>query len=111
MSKFTPGPWHAFPCRHSGSEKEVPYLWQIRDAKHDIVATTAQYGVHTGAPLGREERAANAALLTAAPELLAALESALWEVTQFEKRTGVPQLLAWAATARRVIAKAKGEEA
>lgn len=73
-AKATPGPWHAFPCRYSDSEKEVPYLWQVRDEKHDIVATTAQYGIHTGAPLGREERAANAALLAAAPELLAALE-------------------------------------
>lgn len=112
MSKNTPGPWIPFACRYSDSETEPPYLWQIRqESTGDIVATTAQYGVHSGAPLGRDERAANAAMLAAAPELLAALialDEAFCNINEFSTREERSSARAALINARAAITKAKG---
>lgn len=42
----------------------------------------------------------------AAPAMLAALQAAVWEVSQFEKRTGIPQFTKWLSDARAAIAAA-----
>lgn len=94
MSKYTPGPW-----RIGGKEKRVIFA-----ANGDVVARTAAYGEQSETP---DAEAGNAALIAAAPALLAALECivARWEsdiVPPAEK------LSACIAMSRAAIDKAKG---
>jgi len=44
---------------------------------------------------------------TGAAELAEALESALWEVEGFQKRTGIPQFAGWISTARAALDRYK----
>ena len=100
MSEHTPGPWH--PVRITcvkgtafGIEAEGPYRGEIaslQDAEHIEGITGA-------------ETEANASLIAAAPDLLAACEAALIAihcgVTEAQKRHRLKLL-------REAIAKAKG---
>lgn len=61
VSKHTPGPW-----RIGGKEKRVIFA-----ANGDVVARTAAYGSQSETP---EAESGNAALIAAAPALLAALQ-------------------------------------
>lgn len=65
--------------------------------------------IATGHPgISDEEFAANKALLSAAPDLLAALESCVERMAELQKHTNYP--LAWPRVqAMQAIAKAKGE--
>lgn len=51
----------------------------------------------------------DAALVAAAPEMLACLELAIEEVEGFQHRTGVHQFAGWIIKTRDAIRKAKGE--
>lgn len=90
MSAFTPGPWHAEQCCttcglfgiYAGEGKETPVLSERVAAR------------------------ANATLMAAAPELLAALEMSVAPVPQGE--TWEAFLVRREAAARAAIAKAEG---
>lgn len=99
MSKnsYTPGPWRVgVTGRYVAIATEGP----APDAPLGAVIAMLKSGsrrIH-----------ADAALIAAAPEMLAALEDAIRNVEAFEKRTGVPQFSLWVRNAREVIAKARG---
>ena len=107
-TKFTPGPWYLWGMRQS--PKPRVFMYQVRGANHDVLFTTAQYGVHSGAPLDPEVRTANANLISAAPEMLAALELCL-KNSEFRRASGVesgPMIEREIEAARAAINKAKG---
>lgn len=97
-SKHTPGPWKAYGFMITGGD-----FRQVADCNMPV-----------GTP-GREEDAtvdedqANARLIAAAPDLLAACEMLIsdpseeWSQTEFDRRIGAARDLARAA-----VAKAKG---
>lgn len=104
MSKHTPGPWRMYKVDRNS--------YQIRGNllgfPGAIIAVTSSYGYHAGAVfINPDARKANAHLMTAAPDLLEALEDLLplwgredvadtWSDV-FEK-------------AQKAIAKAKGQQ-
>lgn len=90
MSKFTPGPWMASAAGQS-----------IRAANGDNIATVCEYGPQSETP---NAQAANARLIAAAPDLLAALE---WFISSRRVPPKYPSAGWLAAVA--AIAKAKGE--
>jgi hypothetical protein len=100
---FTPGPW-----RIENGTEIVGARYVANVCKWDITGAAGQYAkVEAGL---KAERLANAALIAAAPELLAALEHAAkiingeWGHDLSEgSMSGVPQDI------RAAIAKAKGE--
>jgi hypothetical protein len=102
MKKHTPGPWHAFPVHSRGANSSIGPIssYQIRDEHHNIIARTSIYGQDAGwaEVVGCVE--ANAKLVAAAPDLLAALE----EVVRISDRKHD----AW-DRAKVAIAKAKEE--
>lgn len=94
MSKHTPGPWAATPCLDVGRYGPP---WTIRVDKQTVVASLIGAALHRGA----ETAEANARLIAAAPDLLAALKELLpmWE-------SGIRE--PWVERARAAIAKAEG---
>lgn len=96
MSKHTPGPWRT--CE-PGSNFHKGRLFVRRSDSEALIATVAS-------ELKFSERAANARLIAAAPELLQALK-ALREVAIDAYKAGRVDALAF-ITAGNVIAKAEG---
>ena len=83
MTKHTPGPWlvDRWPTKHHGC-----YGWSIRPVRQDTGAITghqiccqyeAPHAVNFNLPADGSTDEANLRLIAAAPELLAALETAL----------------------------------
>lgn len=102
MSKHTPGPWDAMGCESDGSFGGREYQkCQIRAVSRTgiLVQVSSAYGCGDG------ECAANARLVAAAPDLLAACEAA-HKYLHNHPRTDPGALVAILAAA---IAKAKGE--
>ena len=98
MSKHTPGPWYYV----GGSDKRAaPYIRK----EGDMVPGTMAIASVTGRG-GVSESAANARLIAAAPELLAALKQLTGEVTDLE-RNRVRESAVDAA--RAAIARAEGK--
>jgi len=95
-SKHTSGPWSNPTGSVTVREAATPRSLKVCDMSSD-----------GGRPVAEQE--ANARLIAAAPDLLAALEESLREVEAFTKRTGIPQFVGWIDKARAAIAKAKGE--
>ena len=58
----TPGPMHVYELKYAENSK--PHDAQIRDKNHDIIMVPAKYGEHSGAPLNRDCKIANAKLFT-----------------------------------------------
>lgn len=88
MSKHTPGPW-------------------VKGVMSDYVAKSASGEIIAELPCSKassEERAANARLIAAAPDLLGALKRAMNELAQCTQGDGCNYCLARAA-----IAKAEGK--
>lgn len=99
-TKHTPGPW----IRDTGSG----YGCDVRAESGRKVAVT--WGIGNGDPHRQAYRAecdANARLIAAAPELLAALEALLDMDVAYQRGPRVQEAV---AVARSAIAKAKGEQ-
>ncbi len=93
MSKHTEGPWNYAQDRRG--------WWRVFAGDSEIVRALSKHGLRR---LSKSERAANARLIAAAPDLLEALEELYWLATDNE-RMGVhmPEY------DRAQAAKAKGE--
>lgn len=101
MDKHTPGPWQALP-----QEEEKPYI-RVRGARPGSrykvanVLTPTSGGVYEWET---EETRANACLVAAAPELLAALNAMLTHMGMDEDEWNRPTF----DQARKAVAKAQG---
>jgi hypothetical protein len=92
----TPGPWHVVP------EAQSP--WIVGDAEGDSIADCEPPGPW----MSEEEADANARLIAAAPDLLAALEACVDAMTDGGK-CEIKKWLDAFDLARLAIAKAKGQ--
>lgn len=115
-TKHTPGPW---TVKESRTYPERRYVHEIAADGSDVTVTTL-----CGAPADDREaaegQAADAHLIAAAPDLLAALKSTTlmlsYEATSHEesgdpkRRTYVESIRAQVALAREAIAKAEGSK-
>lgn len=100
MNNHTPGPWKAVEANtdYSGTFNRI---LSISDAE---IAPARAYGDT------EEQRHANARLIAAAPDLLAALESAASWVGQYEELPDhAPAARAMGVVIRAAIARARGE--
>ncbi len=101
MSGFTPGPWRLSGTQPRWSDPGQGAVVADEPTGHDDVENLAAYGGHLVAE--SIARAANARLIAAAPDLLAACEAVcLWfdvDSTEFNRDMAV-------AAARAAIAKA-----
>jgi len=95
MSKHTPGPWEAVKRNDGYGDSymlvqtvQEPGGWEIADVRADVPCHKA-----------------NARLISAAPELLEALEALIEETDPMQLNAGEP----WCRV-RAAIAKAKGEQ-
>lgn len=104
MSKHTPGPWTLETVRTQSGQchKIGPFPARRGGDGERHACLYADYpSAHNPADI---ELLANARLISAAPELLAALERLITE-----RKLGLASVGAW-ETARSVIAKARGEQ-
>ncbi len=104
----TPGPWR--PRDYASKEGAIWIDCAARDERGRSVAGTigAAYATGTGSSDPAVQQA-NARLIAAAPELLAALEGALRFMETVERGMPADQHMPEAHAARAAIAKAKGE--
>ena len=103
QAQHTPGPWVVYQnaiCTDDGKANEIAKLTRYGVWMDD----GAPYGPHN--PIGD----ANARLIAAAPELLAALE-AMTAAFDWQAPNANPAINAAVEAAHTAIAKAKGEEA
>ena len=77
MTKHTPGPWNAAPF---SSVVGCPIMAQPDPKKNSILVAVTQSAVAEDSAGFRAEVEANARLITAAPDLLVAVKSALGHV-------------------------------
>ena len=107
MSGHTPGPWEQSHRKGCDGVYEV-FRTQVYPASDpdNTIATLHWHSVKTDEGFATD-REANARLIAAAPDLLAALEDALdaWET---HNKTGDGMQGHWESDARAAIAKAKG---
>ena len=116
--KFTPGPWHL--CQHLKSVEDdracsCGYRGVIYGPEHDVAYAICQPG-HDPAPTGqegsepprypREVELANAALISASPDLYDALAEFVREYEGFEDGEGNP--CPTIGRAKAALAKAEG---
>jgi len=104
VSAHTPGPWIA--KRHAGY---VETDWRIKPA-HPIKGSTVGFAPHAVVKgdariVSEAEKAANASLIAAAPELLEALQ----RIASFTAYQDCDNCLEMNAVARAAIAKATGD--
>ena len=107
----TPAPWAIHTCNENGPSLDSFFLsttaqtWDGNECERII----CRFPTGTGqfSDIGRENLA-NANLISAAPDLLSALEAAVARV-QIANEEGDPILSAWLPDALSAIAKAKGE--
>ena len=97
-TKHTPGPWFVSKSKHIGGEHVVAVLADDRGDRSLVVH--AQHG-------DQDQDDANACLISAAPELLKALDLALeyWAHRQQRYRNRLP---AWVTVAQIAVTKATG---
>lgn len=95
MSQHTPGPWYSFQCLPPS------IAWSINQSEKSVVASVSGSALHRP----DKESEANARLIAAAPELLAACREALyWMGQESRGEENCVNLL------RVAIAKAEGTE-
>lgn len=103
MSKHTPGPWFAEKHLNHATKKRVISIQtreKFDDMSEDDDPTIA--GIHSTDKVDWH----NAHLMAAAPDLLEALETALFDA---ENTHPLDSNYSWADVARKAIARAKGE--
>lgn len=88
-AKHSPGPWHLFGGMVDG--------YGISSADGEVITQGAFNGLHN---------AANARLIEASPDLLAALEEIIANTTDEDGNATVPMFASIVSTARAAIAKA-----
>lgn len=112
MTKHTPGPWavaEVAPEFYGHGKYWVAYVdlgtWP------DLTATVAPCIGLEGQPINREVVEANAHLIAAAPDLLAACEACVTLLIRYENRSIAPEVGTGAAidAAKAAIAKARGQ--
>ena len=106
MTKHTPGPWMV-----ESDGKEDATVTAFTAVHHNPVYICRVYGEGVLARAGdsTEERAANAALIAAAPDLLAALEMAVATIERIAPKHGpFSSVDGTLSVARAAIAKAEG---
>ena len=96
MSNHTPGPWRV---EHS-TAKGYLYMSYLYSDEHHIISVG-------GSSISKGENKANARLIAAAPDLLAACE-AVWQSCDREGRIMLPSNGTTITALRAAIAKAKG---
>lgn len=104
MNKHTPGPWYAPPLPASGTDLGIMHLPQNK-----APVLVALVVIDEDDPQTDDEHAANARLIAAAPDLLAACDRLM---VAWEER-GVSTAHDWAdavSMARAAIAKATGQK-
>lgn len=101
--KFTPGPWRVIVDDDGGVLSGRPGVFAADELDCAIVHWDGFKQEYWESGRGEKEMHANATLISAAPELLQALESAL-KTAEFEKHPFRP----WHEDARAAIAKARG---
>lgn len=119
-TKHTPGPWEVWPEVHGSHPRHLVYI-SVGPVDKRRVCSTGVYGHKRGAETSKkpvvteEECRANARLIAAAPDMLAALieaEDRLAMVLENDTDEGRPVdgsiVIAW-ERARAAIAKATGE--
>lgn len=100
MSAHTPGPWFSYPAGHLSKGDEDPALFfTVGPRPFHTVAEVRPGNVGEGLP---EQTPANARLIAAAPDLLAALK---WAARVINTEAHDPQLMEMVDAA---IAKAEG---
>jgi hypothetical protein len=102
MSKHTPGPWVLIQGDRTTKEMVITTESRIEAPAVSICELDTDFIGVIG-----EEQEANACLISAAPDLLEALEMIVAEADSYTERTGKP-VYNWLDTARAAIAKAKG---
>jgi hypothetical protein len=100
-SKHTLGPWTIYYDPINMREDQRFICGQTTGWGNDIIAE-----VETG---GMPEREANARLISLAPEMLAAIETVLFAVTDDAETNGKVDQCALYLMCKNLIAKAKGE--
>ena len=109
QAQHTPGPWEV-NCDEVRPERTKWILAPMTTGKNALVAEAYPQGKNADDPFGHIERDANARLIAAAPELLAALDDIqeYWNghVTVEAMRDACEYAI---ATASAAIAKARGE--
>ena len=104
-STHTPGPWIVCEC----DESAIVYIEQDRGALHDEEPSTIGEIDLAGDGIDKDTGLANARLIAAAPDLLAACEEL---VRGFDGETDCTELLDMIdKVARAALSKAKGGEA
>ena len=110
-TQHTPGPWHI--ARRSHAEKRILVT---KDGERVLACCSTGYAGKRG-PIPEPERLANARLIAAAPELLAALQQAAlvlkWAVQESKGKVKAEIVGGWshhADKAMGIIAAATGEE-
>ena len=98
MSEHTPGPWQADAIGSDGSFE----IWSTRDMPHNEWIICSRNGIEHRAPESR----ANAKLIAAAPDLLAALK----EIAEGYRAPSPTPIQDIKEIARNAIAKATGEK-
>lgn len=108
--KFTPGPWTAEP-RQTRDDNGHYLTYEVADAQGRCVVEFSNTSVselnYDGESQWDEQSRANAHLISAAPELYAALESAL---EQFELLAKEPATNPWCVQMRAALSKARGDK-
>jgi hypothetical protein len=108
MTQHTPGPWKTW------NDSACPQIRSdaVGSGYYGTIASVTQrdeHPVHGGA-VSHQQATANACLIAAAPELLAALESMIYYHDAFRDKSPVgPTEADDTAAARAAIAKARGE--
>lgn len=113
QTKHTPGPWiTSITAAHSKIERQDTTIVPDPDSGRDFIIATCEYGVY--GPQVEGEAVANAALIAAAPDLLAACEALIAADTAIcdnlgSKSDQAMQRIAALDIAAAAIARAKGE--
>lgn len=105
QTHFTPGPW--FQSHRKQDDEDGGYMTQVYDADGETIANLAWHPVETPSGL-RTDREENAHLISAAPELYAALDNILHQLSISDDE-GLFEHADVVASARAVLAKARGE--
>ena len=102
----TPGPWHI--GEHGGTSNAYIWIWPADENKRGCVARVNLYDADGQRP----QREANASLISAAPDMLAALHLIMAALERHHARLGWPQGMDGAAVyaASAAIAKATNAE-
>jgi hypothetical protein len=103
MSKHTPGPWKSVASNSHRTFNQIS-IRPVTPAIKGMILPIAKVSTYDLSEYGGGTGSANARLISAAPDLLAALQEVEWEVEQYAEGFE----LLWGKVAA-AIAKATGE--